>query len=247
MNDILSEEQQQIESIKNWIKENYLSLIAAIAVFCAIVFGPDLYQSYKNSRIFPASDMYQSFSEAVSQATTGAVATDAELQRVDALVDQLIEQHAESHYAFLASLGAAKLSADLGNYPAALARLRWAESNTGNQADQQLVNHRLALVEAQSGDTDSALARLAAPNAHFAALYAETKGDIYASLGEREQAIGAYEESLEVHTAQANLANTRSLELKLNSLLSGVGSLAEAEAQAPSTEDEPSSEEAGAE
>lgn len=225
MNDILSEEQQQIESIKNWIQEHLLSIIAAVAVFCAVVFGPDLYQSYKNSKIFPASDTYEQFNLAVTQASQGAVATDAELELVDTLADLLVEEHGDSHYAFLASLGAAKLSADLGNYEVALSRLEWAQANTANEADQQLVNHRLALIEAQLGNAESALNRLANPNTHFAAIYAETRGDIYASLEQNDRAVEAYQEAVEAR--ELNGSSTQAVTLKLNNLLNGLGSVAE--------------------
>lgn len=224
MNDILSEEQQQIESIKNWIQEHMLSLIAAVVIFCGIVFGPDLYQNYKNSKIFPASDTYEQFSLAVAQASAGVVATDAELELVDALADRLVEEYGDSQYAFLASLRAAKLSADLGNYEVALSRLKWAEQNTGNKADQLLVNHRLALVEAQLGDTDSALGRLSSPNRHFASIYAETRGDIYAATGQRDEAIVAYEEAVEAADV-ANASQQSGAKLKLNNFLEGLGSI----------------------
>ena len=227
MNDILSEERQQIESIKNWIREHMYSLIAAVAVGCGIVLGPDLYESYRKGKIFPAADTYEQFNLAVAQASTGSVATDSELARVDELADLLVEQYGDSHYAFLASLGAAKLAADLGSYEAALTRLLWADQNTGNGADRQLVNHRLALLEAQLGDTESAIGRLADPNTHFAPLYAETRGDIYAAVGQRDQAIAAYEESLAAFEATSSRRQINSVEIKLNNLLTGVGSKAE--------------------
>jgi len=201
----------------------------------SIVFGPDLYQSYKNSKIFPASDTYEKFNLAVGQASQGAVATDSELELVDNLADLLVEQYGDSHYAFLASLGAAKLSADLGNYEAAFSRLKWAEEHTGNEADQQLINHRLALVEAQLGDTESALNRLSNANTHFASIYAETRGDIYASLGQKERSIAAYEESI---AASENAgSNARNVELKLNNLLSGLGSIQDVAVEEKPAED----------
>ena len=224
MNELLSEEQQQIEAIKSWIKEHFLSLLAAIVIFCAIVFGPDLYQSYKNSKIFPASDTYEQFNQAVVQASSGNVATDSELQLVDRLADLLVEQYGDTQYAFLASLNAAKLSADLGNYQAALSRLQWAESNTGNQADQQLVNYRLAMIEAQLGETASALARLDKANEHFGSLYAEARGDIHNGLGNRAQAVEAYQQALSLLTSRNN-SQSDSIQFKLNDLLSGLGSL----------------------
>lgn len=224
MNDIRSEEQQQLEDIKNWIQEHALSLAAAVVIFCAIVFGPDLYQSYKNSQTWPASDTYEQFNNAVIRAQSGAVSTDEELQLVDQLADLLVEEYGESYYAFLASLSAAKLSADLGNFEVALSRLQWAEKNTGNEADEQLVNYRLALLEAELGQTDSALARLSESNEHFASLYAEARGDIHSATGNREEAIVAYQQALDT-AGEVNSAQRNSINLKLDSLQKGLGSL----------------------
>ena len=208
-----------------------MSLIAAIAVFCAIVFGPDLYQSYKNGKIFPASDAYEQFNQAVGLANSGAVATDSDLAAVDSLADILVEQHGDTHYAFLASLGAAKLSVDQGNYEVALSRLQWAEKNASNEADQQLVDFRLAQVKAELGDTDAALAYLAKPNAHFAPLYAEVRGDILSAKGQRQEAISAYEETLELIGAE-NSVQRNITELKLKDLQEGLGSVDDSSADA---------------
>lgn len=224
MNDILSEEQQQLVAIKNWILDNLISLIAAVILFCAVLFGPGLYESYKNSKIFPASDTYEQFNLAVIQASTGSVATETELQLVDNLADLLIEQYGDSHYAFLASLRAAKLSADLGNYEVAQSRLQWAEDATSNEADQQLVNYRLALIEAQLGDTDSALDRLGDSNEHFASLYAEARADIYSSQGRRDEAMLSYREALET-MGEANPTQRNAVQLKLDALLKGPSSI----------------------
>ncbi len=224
MKDIRSGEREQIEAIKAWFQEHLLGLILAVLAFCAIFFGPDLYQSYRNSQIWPASDAYERLDLAVSSASSGPVATDSELALVDQLADQLIEEHADSHYAFLAALSVARLSADLGHFSAALDRLQWASEHAGNDADEQLVNFRLALLESQLGTPDSALERLAAPNDHFASLYAEARGDIHNSEGQRQEAAKAYQTALDTMSSD-NTGRQTSLELKLANLETGLGSV----------------------
>jgi len=226
VNEILSEEQQQIETIKNWIKDNLLVIVAVAVVCSAVVFGPGAYQGYKNSKIFPSSDAYEQFNAAVEQASSGTVSTDAELQRVDDLTDMLVEQHGDTHYAFLASLKAAKLSADIGNYSVALSRLNWAKENATSEADQYLVNYRLALVEAQLGNSSKALDLLSESNEHFSALYGEARGDIYKANGQRDQAISAYRDALE-SLDETNTVQQATIDLKLSHLETGLGAISE--------------------
>ena len=225
MNQILSEEEQQLKEIKQWLMDNLALLIGAALVVVAVIWGPSAWTYYKNKEIFPVSDRYEVFRQAVTQASSGAVATDAELQRVDALAEGLIKEHGDTYYAFLASLSAAKISVDQGHFDAALSRLLWAESKARNEADKQLVNMRLAIVESHLGDTDSAIQRLLTPNEHFRSLYAEIRADLYAATGERELAIGAYQEAIDSLSDDGAGTRQQNLELKLGSLTDGLGSL----------------------
>lgn len=226
MSDIRSEEQQQLESIKYWFQQNALFILGAVLLGSAIFFGPDLYQSYKNNKIWPVSDIYSEFSMAVSRAEASPQPGQQELAAVDELANTLIQDHADTHYAFLASLSVAGLNVRLGDYETARERLEWASERAQEEADVQLVNYRLALVEAQLGETDAALDRLSGANQHFAPLYAAARGDIHVSLGQRDQAIAAYEEAL-ARLAGENSTQSNTIQLKLDSLRSGAGVLSQ--------------------
>lgn len=225
MNDIISDEQQQIEAIKNWIKDNLLWIAGFIVVACVSFFGPDAYQTYKNNKIFPASDSYEEFNSTLTIALSQIVVTEALQQNVDGLADQIIENYPDTHYAFLTSIGAAKLSAQVGSYGAAKSRLTWAADQADSEADKQLVNYRLAIVETQLGNTDAALDLLGDSNEHFAPLYAEARGDIYSIQGERDQAILSYQEALDA--SEENTNQSYLVGLKLTNLQSGLGSITE--------------------
>jgi len=155
------------------------------------------------------------------------------LERADALADRIIDQHGNTHYAVLASLVAAKLSADLGHFEAAHSRLLWAESRAKNPADALLINFRLALLEAELDEPQKALARLQTDNPHFAPLYFEAAGDIHTHLAQRDQAIAAYQRALDSlpaaeddqATAEANALRRRNLQIKFDNLTIGLASL----------------------
>jgi len=225
VNETISEEQQQIKAIVDWFKENGTWVLVFLVAVSAFFYGPGIYQNYKNSKIFPGSDQYEEFSSALSTAFAQTVVTEAMQQSVDGLADRLIETHTDTHYAFLASLGAAKLSAQVGSYGAAQSRLSWAAEYAKSEADKQLVNYRLALVEMQLGNTDAALNLLEGANEHFAAIYAEARGDVYSQSGDREKAIQAYQESIDA--AEGNTNTSYIVELKLANLETGLGSITE--------------------
>jgi len=226
VSNIRSEEQEQLESIKYWFQQNALTIVGAVLLGSAIFFGPDLYQSYKNNKIWPVSDIYSNFSVAVSRAKAMPEPGQQELAAVEDLANTLIQDHPDTHYAFLASLSLAGLNATVGDYEAARERLEWAAEQAQQEADVQLVNYRLALVEAELGVTDAALNRLSGANQHFAPLYAAARGDIHVILGQRDQAVSAYEEAL-VQLSGDNSAQGNTIQLKLNSLRSGAGVLSQ--------------------
>ncbi|MEQ9566029.1 MAG: tetratricopeptide repeat protein, partial [Pseudomonadales bacterium] len=59
-----------------------------------------------------------------------------------------------------------------------------------------------------------------------APLYAAARGDIHVSLGQRVQAIAAYEEAL-ARLAGENSTQSNTIQLKLDSLRSGAGVLSQ--------------------
>jgi len=224
VSDIRSEEQEQLEAIKYWFKQNAFAILGALLVASGIFYGPDLYKSYKNSKIWPVSDMYTEINAALSQASVAPEITEQQMSVVRELTDSLVQNYPDTHYAFLASLADAGLNVQQGNYSIAKERLEWAVQQAEAVADLQLANYRLALVEAQLGETDAALDRLSGANPQFAPLYAAARGDIYATLGQRDQAISAYEEAL-VGMAGENSVQSNTVQLKLNGLRTGAGAI----------------------
>lgn len=224
MSDIRSEEQEQLEAIKYWFKQNAFPILAALLVAGGIFYGPDFYQSYKNNKIWPVSDLYTELNAVVTQASAAPEISEQQLSTVAELTESLVQNYPDTHYAFLASLADAGLNVQQGNYQIARERLEWAAQQAEAEADVQLANYRLALVEAQLGETDAALDRLSGANPQFAPLYSAARGDIYASLGQREQAISAYEEAL-AGLAGENSIQSNTVQLKLNGLRTGAGAL----------------------
>lgn len=213
-------EQEQIESIKNWWRENGTQILVVGCLLAVSYFGYQWWQNSQETKLNEVSTAYEQYMEAMVEASSSLSASETQIKTLDYLTDQLIEQHGGSHYALLASLNTAAFDVRRGEIDAAADRLQWAQDYAGAEADVMLVNYRYALVKAQQGHTDEALAMLNDSNDEFASIYAEARGDIQLSLGMAEAALADYEAALDlVSEDEPNRAS--SLQVKIDNLLNG--------------------------
>lgn len=220
-------EQEQIEAIKNWWRENGTQILVVGCLLAVAYFGYHWWQNRQETLLNEVSTAYEQYMEAMVEASSSLSASEAQIKTLEYLTDQLVELHGNSHYAFLASLNTAAYDVRRGELEAAAARLGWAREQADAEADVMLVNYRYALVKAQLGNTDEAFAMLENPNDEFASIYAEARGDIQLGQGNAEAALSDYEAALEATSAEeTNRAS--SLQVKIDSLLNGPSAIASA-------------------
>ncbi len=196
-------EEQQVEAIKDWWKENGKAVIFGAVIGLGGLFGWRYYQ-----------DSVTAAQEAASENYTKVVQTLAE-QGVDAqaAMQTFIDSNKETEYATLAALQLAKVQAEAGNLDEATAQLEWAVSSTQDTALSAVINYRLARVKAEQGEFDAAIAQLASiDDQSWAGRVAELKGDILLRKGDAEGAYAAYTE------AQQSGDASQTLQLKLDDL-----------------------------
>ncbi|MDP5210068.1 tetratricopeptide repeat protein [Microbulbifer sp. 2205BS26-8] len=214
-------EQEQIETLKRWWAENGRGIVTGVALALAGYFGYQWWQGDQRAKAEAASDLYQSFVEAVS--ANNNQPDNKQLTTAKTLADQLRNDFASRIYASQASLRLAAIAADSNDLEAAQQQLQWVLDNTDETALQLLAKRRLAAVVAARGNPDEALKLVAGtvPPA-FAALYAETRGDILKQQGDDVGARAAYEQALaELLPEQAGSAQL--LRLKADSLAAASG------------------------
>jgi len=183
-------EEQRIEHIKAWWKENASSVITGLLLGLAVLFGAKSWFAYQDRKAEEASNIYVTMTSAFARG-------DENLVRDRAGV--LIGEYSSSPYATLAALTLAKLKLDHGELEAAHAQLQWALDKNGSAALRPLLRLRLARVMVAEGKLDEAEALLAqtAPDKAYAPLFSELKGDIQAARGAFGQARTEYELALE--------------------------------------------------
>lgn len=210
MTDMRTEE-EQVEAIKNWWKENGKQTMVALVVVLGGWFGYQGYQGQQQAAGEAASVVYQemlSLQDSESEEDKGRRAV---------LLDQLQSEYGSTVYAQFSGLFKAKDAVDAGDLAAAAAELETVKSETSDDALRHLATVRLARVYIAQEKVDEALTLLAADNSTaFSAEYYEAKGDALLAKGDQDGARDAYSEA--VVEAQRIGANNPILNMKLDDL-----------------------------
>lgn len=189
-------EEQQVEAIKDWWKENGKAVIIGAVVGLGGLFGWRYYQ-----------DTVIQASETASQSYTTAMNTLQE-KGVDAKSDvqAFIESNEVKEYSVLAALQLAKAQVEAKDFAAALEQLKWAQSNTKDAALSPLISYRIARIETEMGNFDAANTELGkVTDTAWAGRIAELRGDIALRQGDKDAAYAAYTEAQQAADASPTL------------------------------------------
>ncbi|HHC6511061.1 TPA: YfgM family protein [Vibrio parahaemolyticus] len=189
-------EEQQVEAIKDWWKENGKAVIIGAVVGLGGLFGWRYYQ-----------DTVIQASETASQSYTTAMNTLQE-KGVDAQSDvqAFIESNEVKEYSVLAALQLAKAQVEAKDFTAALEQLKWAQSNTKDAALSPLISYRIARIETEMGNFDAANTELGkVTDTAWAGRIAELRGDIALRQGDKDSAYAAYTEAQQAADASPTL------------------------------------------
>ncbi|USD65801.1 YfgM family protein [Vibrio sp. SCSIO 43136] len=202
--ELYDSEEQQVEAIKDWWKENGKAVILGAVVGLGGIFG---WRYYQDSTIAAQDAASKAYTEAMASITAqGAQASDSAQAFIDA--------NKESQYSVLAALSLAKAQVEAGELDNALTQLEWALANNKDAAAESLIRFRVARIQAEQGEFDSALTSLGKITAEsWKGRVAEQRGDILLRQGDKEGAYAAYTEA-----QQASVAGNQALQMKLDDL-----------------------------
>jgi len=209
----LRTEEEQVEALKRWWKENGMALVAGVAIAAAGVFGWNAWQDYQEGKASAASMRYQH----LINLTAGNELDEANLGEARELVVEITDEHGKTLYADLARLIDARLAVAQEDMPGARAALEAVIDASGRDYVKGLARLRLARLQVAEGDAEAALATLDAgvPEA-LAAQRAEVRGDAFLALDRRDDARGAWREALDL--AEARDQPLYGVQLKLDNL-----------------------------
>lgn len=202
MSDHLTEE-EQLEALKRWWKENGKWIVAAVVIAVGGYFSWTGYQSQQQAKADAGSALYSELLETLEVEEGSDLSEDARA-RVEELITQLKAEHADSAYGANAALIRSRWAISDDDLEAAERELRWVLEQDTATATGQLARVRLARVLSARGQLDEALSILEAqtPADSLVAEYAEVRGDILSKQGDREGAAQAYQSALDSLDAQ---------------------------------------------
>lgn len=218
---INAEEEETLEAIRKWWRENgnqLLTIVAAVAVSYGAWF---FWDSSSRASAAAASDMYE-------EVLMYSIASEDERESEDAMANianlaaTLKSEYPNTVYAKYAAMFAAREAVEANDLDTAETELQWIIDNEQggffSQADEGLVltaTLRLGRVVLAKGDADRALALVNGVDPKtFEAGYAELRGDIYVALDRLSDANDAYQ------AAQQAGATSNTLQMKLDSISS---------------------------
>jgi predicted negative regulator of RcsB-dependent stress response len=200
-------EEEQVEKLKTWLKENGLSIVMGIIIGVGGIGGYNYWQHYQEQMAAEASAHYTQMMEALAVDNDELVLQQVEILRAD---------YSSTDYASLANLALARMQVENGEFAAATEALQPLVASEEQQPLVFLARTRLAALQIQLEQYDQALATLNTgfPN-EFAALVDELRGDALAMQGKTDEAIVAYRKA---QLADPQPANPEFLRQKLNDL-----------------------------
>lgn len=199
-------EEEQVEALKKWWKENGTAVIAGAALGVAALGGWRFWEHHQETQAMEGSDLFNSVQESLNNDNTDELLTQTET---------IQSKYKSTPYAALATLHLAKSQAQKSDLTAAIESLRWVIENSKQDTVQSIARIRLARVLLADNKIDEASAAInhAIPQA-YASLVNEVRGDIFVAKGETEQAKQAYDQALESSAA----SGIEYLKMKRNNL-----------------------------
>ena len=220
--DTYQTEEEQLEAIKKWFRENGRHLVTGMLVAAVAAFGIYSWQQRQQHRAETASVDYQNLLQALRVLDINAndpSKTKEHIATARYLADTLKTDFESSTYAQFAALFKAKLAVDENDLAQAETELKWVLAHKPVAEIRAMAQLRLARVLHAKGDDDGALAQLDESVAgSYASAYLQLKGDIALARGDAEAARAAYQRAQESEKAMSSPVNDPLLEMKLRDL-----------------------------
>ncbi|HHF4124770.1 TPA: YfgM family protein [Haemophilus influenzae] len=180
------EEEQEINQLKDWWKENGKTIIVAFILGVGGMFGWRYWQSHQAEQIAQASAQYDTLINSVQQ----------DEQAKKANIEQFVQANSKTAYAVFALLDEAKKATQKQDFSAAEANLNQALTQSQDEVLTSIVALRLSAVQFQLVQLDNALTTLnQVKGESFNARKAILTGDIQVAKGDKVAAKNSFEQA----------------------------------------------------
>ena len=180
------EEEQEINQLKDWWKENGKTIIVAFILGVGGMFGWRYWQAHQAEQIAQASAQYDALIYSAQQ----------DKQAKKANIEQFVQANSKTAYAVFALLDEAKKATEKQDFAAAEANLNQALTQSQDEVLTSIVALRLSAVQFQLGQLDNALTTLnQVKGESFNARKAILTGDIQVAKGDKVAAKNSFDQA----------------------------------------------------
>lgn len=202
------QEQEQLDALKAWWKENGNRLLGALLIVVVAMGGWRGWQYYQQEQSGEAATLYAEFTRQLD-------GNDA--KRVNDAAAIVMGSHPASGYAPRAALLAAQVNEQVGELARARTQLQWVIDHAGEEGLKDVARLRLAAVLLDEKNYADAMKLLEAKHpASFDGLYADLRGDVLSAQGKNEEARSAYK--LAYEKTEAKGAYRSMIQIKMDAL-----------------------------
>jgi len=183
-------EEQQVEALKKWWKENGISVVAGVVLGLSLLMGWRWWQTYSEQQAHLASGLYEQVQ---------LFLTSDQTDKAVGFAEKLLSEHSGSTYAVLAVLNLARLDLEKEDIDSSHVRLQWILDQNGSLSE---LTHIARLRKARLYLSEEKLAKASrliegVDVGEFKGAYAELRGDIAVAEARTDAARTAYTEALE--------------------------------------------------
>jgi predicted negative regulator of RcsB-dependent stress response len=188
--EIYDTEEEQVEALKRWWKENGTSTILGLVMGVVIILGWNYWQNHKKERAAQASATYDQLLKALDG---------DKKESVDKLAESIRGQFKGTEYAAFSGLFQAKLKSQQGDFAAAKQILKTIAAEPNKQLSN-IARIRLVRLMLATGEYEQGLQLInevdAKQVASYSASYDELVGDLYVALDRLDEARTSYQNAL---------------------------------------------------
>ncbi len=202
------QEQEQLDTLKAWWKDNSNMVLGIAVVALVAILGWRGWTTYQSNQAGQAATLYQQF---VNQLTSN------DIKRVNDAAAAVMDKYASSAYAPRAALIAAQVNEADKDVAKAKTQLQWVIDHAKEEGLKSVAELRLAALLLDAKDYESAMKILEEKHpASFDALFSDMKGDVLVAQGKPALARAAYQQAYEKLDSKSNYRNL--VQMKMDAL-----------------------------